>query len=307
MLPFRFCSCFPCSRFRLDLITHSYVPLTFWSVTLITDLCSVYVTHPFVIRRLLATSPLCLSSASRLLYISDVKYKYSACWGDCPSVWISSWILPASSPLFSSVSSAFWQLRPSSDLRLSVLKSSEIRGRRYRKGTAHTLKPKSSTPPHLLCLSSTTLRTYLCSCRSSSEELVLTKSQKICMTKWTFNNMSSDDSINRHSCHSSKAPSSNKNSFHTGMQWLLGSSIASNCSPFILQSLIHPDHFVWCILCHPLNEIGTKVLVTFLCHIMHLHCPIQHRQTKLTIGCSTWPAGIGPSYGTSPCHTSGLM
>jgi len=42
-------------------------------------------------------------------------------------------------------------------------------------------------------------------------------------------------------------------------------------------------------------------------HIMHLHCPIQHRQTKLTIGCSTWPAGIGPSYGASPCHTSGLM
>jgi len=103
MLPFHFCSCFPCSHFRLDLITHSCVPLTFWSVTLITDLRSVYVTHPFVIRRLLATSPLCLSSASRLLYISDVNYKYSACWGDCPSVQISSWILPVNSPLFPSV------------------------------------------------------------------------------------------------------------------------------------------------------------------------------------------------------------
>jgi len=111
MLPFRFCSCFPCSRFRLDLITHSCVPLTFWSVTLITDLRSVYVTHPFIIRRLLATSPLCLSPASWLLYISNVKYKYSARWGDCPSVRISSWRLPANSPLFSSVSSAFWQLR----------------------------------------------------------------------------------------------------------------------------------------------------------------------------------------------------
>ena len=42
---------------------------------LITDLHSMYVTHPFVIRRLLATSPLCLSSASRLLYISNVQYK----------------------------------------------------------------------------------------------------------------------------------------------------------------------------------------------------------------------------------------
>jgi len=99
MLPFRFCSCFPCSRFRLDLITHSCVLLTFWSIVLITDLHSVYVTHPFVICRLLATSLLCLSSASRLLCISDIKYKYSACWGDCPSVWISSWILPANSPL----------------------------------------------------------------------------------------------------------------------------------------------------------------------------------------------------------------
>ena len=95
MLPFCFCSCFPCSRFRLDLITHSCVPLTFWSVTLITDLHSMYVTHPFVIRRLLATSPLCLSSASWLLYIFDVKYKYSACWGDllrpCPTpdlIWL---------------------------------------------------------------------------------------------------------------------------------------------------------------------------------------------------------------------------
>jgi len=174
MLPFRFRSCFPCSRFRLDLITHSCVPLTFWSVTLITDLRSVYVTHPFVICRLLATSPLCLSSASWLLYISDVKYKYSAHWGDCPSVRISSWILPANSPLFSSVSSAFWQLQPSSDLHHSVLKSSEIRGRRYCKGAAHTLKPSPQTPPHLLRLSSTTLRTYLRSCRSSSEELVLT-------------------------------------------------------------------------------------------------------------------------------------
>jgi len=171
MLLFHFCSCFPCSCFRLDLITHSCVPLTFWSVTLITDLRSMYVTHPFVIRRLLATSPLCLSSASRLLYISDVNYKYSACWGDCPSVRISSWILPANSPLFSS---AFWQLRPSSDLRHPVLKSSEIRGRRYRKGAAHTLKPKSSIPLHLLRLSSTTLLTYLRSCRSSSEEPVLT-------------------------------------------------------------------------------------------------------------------------------------
>jgi len=132
--------------FRLDLITHSCVLLTFWSVMLITDLCSVYVTHPFVIRRLLATSPLCLSSASQLLYISDVKYKYSARWGDCPSVWISSWILHVNSPLFSSISSAFWQLWPSSDLHYSVLKSSEIRGRRYHKGTAHTLKP---SPQHL--------------------------------------------------------------------------------------------------------------------------------------------------------------
>jgi len=67
---------------------------------LFTDLHSVYVTHPFVICRLLAMSPLCLSSASWLLYISDVKYKYSACWGDCPSVRISSWILPVNSPLF---------------------------------------------------------------------------------------------------------------------------------------------------------------------------------------------------------------
>ena len=99
MLLFHFCSCFLCSCFRLDLITHSCVPLTFWSVTLITDLHSMYVTHPFVICKLLATSPLCLSSASWLLYISDVKYKYSAHWGDCPSVQISSWILPANSPL----------------------------------------------------------------------------------------------------------------------------------------------------------------------------------------------------------------
>jgi len=66
---------------------------------LIIDLCSMYVTHPFVICGLLATSPLCLSSASRLLYISDVKYKYSARWGDCPSVRISSWILPVNSHL----------------------------------------------------------------------------------------------------------------------------------------------------------------------------------------------------------------
>jgi len=66
---------------------------------LITGLCSMYVTHPFVIHRLLATSPLCLSSTSWLLSISDVKYKYSTHWGDCPSVWISSWILPANSPL----------------------------------------------------------------------------------------------------------------------------------------------------------------------------------------------------------------
>jgi len=183
MLPFRFRSCFPCSRFRLDLITHSCVPLTFWSVTLITDLRSVYVTHPFVIRRLLATSLLCLSSASQLLYISDVKYKYSARWGDCPSVQISSWILPVNSPLFSSVSSAFWQLRPLLDLRHSVLKSSEIRGHRYRKGAAHTLKPKSSTPLHLLRLSSTTPLTYLHSCRSSSEEPVLTagESNRTCI------------------------------------------------------------------------------------------------------------------------------
>ena len=42
-------------------------------------------------------------------------------------------------------------------------------------------------------------------------------------------------------------------------------------------------------------------------HIMHLHCPIQHGQTKLTIGRATWPAEIGPSHGASPCHTSGLM
>ena len=42
-------------------------------------------------------------------------------------------------------------------------------------------------------------------------------------------------------------------------------------------------------------------------HIMHLHCPIQHRQMKLTIGHATWPAEIGPSHGASPCHTSGLM
>jgi len=174
MLPFCFCSCFPCSHFRLDLITHSCVLLTFWSVTLITDLRSVYVTHLFVICRLLATSPLCLSSASRLLYISDVKYKYSARWGDCPSVRISSWILPANSPLFSSVSSAFWQLWPSSDLRHSVLKSSEIRGCRYRKGTAHMLKPSPQKPPHLLRLSSTTLHTYLHPYQSSLEELVLT-------------------------------------------------------------------------------------------------------------------------------------
>jgi len=148
MLLFRFCSCFPCSHFRSDLITHSCVLLTFWSVTLITDLHSMYVTHLFVICRLLAMSLLCLSSASRLLYISDVKYKYSARWGDCPSVRISSWILPANSPLFSSVSSAFWQLWPLSDLRHSVLKSSKIRGCRYWycKGAAHTLKP---SPQHL--------------------------------------------------------------------------------------------------------------------------------------------------------------
>jgi len=104
----------------------------------------VYVTHPFVIRRLLATSPLCLSSASRLLYISDVNYKYSARWGDCPSVRISSWILPANSPLFSSVSSAFWQLRPSSDLRHSVLKSSEIKRTQVSQGRSTYAEAKSS-------------------------------------------------------------------------------------------------------------------------------------------------------------------
>ena len=88
---------------------------------LITDLRSVYVTHLFVICKLLAMSSLCFSSASRLLYISNVKYKYSTCWGDCPSVWISSWILPANSPLSSSASSAFWQLRPlSASVTLSL-------------------------------------------------------------------------------------------------------------------------------------------------------------------------------------------
>ena len=171
MLPFCFSSCFLCSQFRLDLITHCCDPLTFWSVMLITDLCSVYVTHPFVIRRLLAMSLLCLSATSRLLYIPNVKYKYPACWGDCPSVQISSWILPVNSPLSSSVSSAFWQLQPLLDFHLSVPQSSKIRGRRYRKGAAHTLKPS----PHHLHLSSTSLPTYLRPCWSSSEELVLTK------------------------------------------------------------------------------------------------------------------------------------
>jgi len=171
MLLFRFCSCFPCSHFRLDLIIHSCVPLTFWSVVLITDLCSVYVTHPFVICRLLATSLLCLSSTSQLLYIFNVKYKYSARWGDCPSVQISCWILPVNFPLSPLPSG---KLQPSSDLRLPVSQSSKIWGHRYRKGAAHTLKPKSSTPPHLLHLSLTTLCTYLCSCQGSLEEPVLT-------------------------------------------------------------------------------------------------------------------------------------
>ena len=185
MTPFPFCFCFPCSCFRLDLITHSCVLLTFWSAMLIIDLHSVYVTHPFVIHRLLAMSPLCLSSTSRLLYISDVKYKYSTYWGDCPSVQISSWILPVNSPLSPSVSSAFWQLQPLSDLCLSVPLSSEIRGCRYRKGAAHTLKPS----PHL-CLSSTTLHTYLRSHRSSLEELVLTEVWKRCL--WKVWNSGSD-------------------------------------------------------------------------------------------------------------------
>jgi len=52
-----------------------------------------------------------------------------------------------------------------------------------------------------------------------------------------------------------------------------------------------------------LQKMGTWELV----HIMHLHCPIQHGQTKLTIGCATWPAEIGPSHGASPCYTRGLM
>ena len=99
MFLFPFCFCFPCFHFRLDLITHRCAPLTFWSIMPITDLHSIYVTHLFVICRLLATSLLCLSSASQLLYMSDVKYKYSTCWGDCPWVRISSWILPANSPL----------------------------------------------------------------------------------------------------------------------------------------------------------------------------------------------------------------
>jgi len=42
-------------------------------------------------------------------------------------------------------------------------------------------------------------------------------------------------------------------------------------------------------------------------HIMHLHCPIQHGQMKLTISCATWPAEIGPSHGASPCHMNWLM
>ena len=44
-----------------------------------------------------------------------------------------------------------------------------------------------------------------------------------------------------------------------------------------------------------------------LSHIMHLHFPVQHRLTKLTIGRAPRPAWMGPSYSTSPCHTGGLV
>jgi len=57
----------------------------------------------------------------------------------------------------------------------------------------------------------------------------------------------------------------------------------------------------------PMPEAAALETSQVVRRIMHLHCPIQHGQTKLTIGRSTWPAGIGPSYGTSPCHTSGLV
>jgi len=76
-------------------------------------------------------------------------------------------------PSVSSVSSAFWQLRPLTDLRhcLSVLQNMRTQ---VSQGHSTYTEAKSSTPPHLLHLLSTTLRTYLRSCWSSSEELVLT-------------------------------------------------------------------------------------------------------------------------------------
>jgi len=66
----------------------------------------------------------------------------------------------------------------------------------------------------------------------------------------------------------------------------------------------------WGFLSPQCSKWDTEVrhlVTTFFYHIMYLHCPIQHRQTKLTISRATWPAEIGPSHGASPCHMSGLM
>ena len=66
-------------------------------------------------------------------------------------------------------------------------------------------------------------------------------------------------------------------------------------------------HYIITVVYFPFSDVVPPQWLTSTLHIMHLHCPIQHGQTKLTIGRATWPTEIGPSHGASPCHTSGLM